>query len=78
MVSETRRAVIRQWYRMRRLAVEKTQIEVESLAKLNAGQFWKIENGFIFPTDDERSKLAKVLRVNDAELPSEQPIARSA
>ena len=72
MVSETRRAAIRRFYKQARFAVDKTQMEVEALARLNAGQFWKIENGFTFPDDEERPRLAKVLKVNEADLPSSE------
>jgi transcriptional regulator with XRE-family HTH domain len=69
MVSESQRAVIRRSYRMLRLAVEKTQIEVEALAGLDAGRFWKIENGYVIPTDEEIKNLAKVLKVAKSKLP---------
>lgn len=70
MVSEARRGEVRQFYRMRRIAVNKTQLEVETLARLDAGKFWKIENGFYFPDEDERSRLARVLKCDEADLPS--------
>ena len=78
MVSETRRAAIRRFYKQARFAVDKIQLEVEALARLNSGQFWKIENGFTFPNDKERERLAKVLKVNEADLPAEQPVAKAS
>ena len=78
MVSETRRAAIRRFYKQARVAVDKTQLEVESLARLNAGQFWKIENGFSFPDEDERPRLAKVLKVNEADLPAAHAEAKAS
>lgn len=78
MVSEARRAAIRRFYRSARIAVDKTQMQVETLARLNAGQFWKIENGFTFPDKTERERLAKVLKVNEADLPSEQVEAKAS
>lgn len=78
MASETRRAAIRRFYKSARIAVDKTQIEVETLARLNAGQFWKIENGFSFPDDKERERLAKVLRVADADIPAEHLEAKAS
>ena len=56
---------------MLRAAVEKTQLQVEALARLDVGRYWKIENGIIFPTDEERVRLARVLRVPDADIPSQ-------
>lgn len=71
MITETRRAAIRRQYRLLRAAAEKTQIQVETTARLDAGRYWKIENGFIFPSDDERKSIAKVLKVSESVLPSE-------
>jgi len=71
MVGEAKRAAIRRQYRMLRAAVEKTQLQVEALARLDVGRYWKIENGIIFPTDEERVRLARVLRVPDADIPSQ-------
>lgn len=78
MVSETRRAAIRRFYKSARIAVDRTQIEVETLARLNAGQFWKIENGFTFPDEKERERLARVLKVNEADIPSDQVEAKAS
>lgn len=70
MVGEARRAAIRRRYRQLRAATDKTQLEVEALARLDAGRYWKIENGIVFPTTEERMRLARVLRVTEAELPA--------
>lgn len=78
MVSEARRAAIRRFYKSARFAVDKTQIEVEALARLNAGQFWKIENGFSFPEGKERERLAKALKINEADIPSEHVEAKAS
>lgn len=78
VMSEGKRAEIRRFYKMARTAVDKTQLEVEMLARLNAGQFWRIENGFAFPDEDERPRLAKVLKVNEADLPSENTVAKAS
>jgi hypothetical protein len=71
MVSETKRAKIRRHYRLLRAAVAKTQLQVQLQAKLDAGKFWKIENGVIFPTAAERRVLAKVLEVDESDLPTD-------
>lgn len=63
---------------MARTVVEKTQLEVESQARLDAGRFWKIENGVVYPTPSERKALARVLRVNEADIPAEHAEAKSA
>lgn len=70
MVGEARRQVIRRQYRLWRAAVEKTQLQVETLARLDAGRYWKIENGVVFPTADERKAIARVLRISEEDLPS--------
>ena len=77
-MSEERRAAIRRFYKQARFAVDKTQLEVEALARLNAGQFWKIENGFTFPDGKERERLARVLRVNEADLPAAEQVAKAS
>lgn len=85
-VSESRRAEIRRFYRVARAAVGKrglTQGAVEQAARavypeFGSGRFWRIENADTFPTPSERKALAKVLKVNEADLPSEQVMAKSA
>lgn len=78
MVGEGRRAEIRRRYRAFRVAVDKTQLEVEALARLDTGRYWKIENGIIFPTEDERDRLARVFKVSESDLPLEQVEARAS
>lgn len=78
MIGETRRTAIRRQYRLWRAAVDKTQLQVEALARLDAGKFWKIENGLVFPTDEERARLARVLKVAADALPSEQLEAKAS
>lgn len=73
MVSESKRMAIRRAYRMLRLAVEKTQLEVEALARLRVGRYWKIESGLAFPSDDERVRLARVFKIAPSEIPSDAP-----
>lgn len=78
MISEVRRAAIRKWYRLARTAIDKTQLQVEALARLDAGRYWKIENAFYFPTDDERARLARVFKCNEADIPSERAEAKAS
>ena len=81
-----RRAEIRQWYRLARMAVGKnglTQAQVEEAARkhypeFRAGAYWKIENGLDFPTPSERKALAKVIRKHEAELPTPQVEAKAS
>lgn len=83
---ETRRTEIRRQYRIWRAAAGKsglTQTEVEQLARklypeFPAGLFWRIENGYDYPSPSERKAIAKVLGVTEAELPSDQPVARAS
>lgn len=77
MLSETKRAVIRRTYRGLRNNIDKTQLEVEALARLDTGRYWKIENGLIFPTDAERARLARVFKVEDSALPSDATLAEA-
>lgn len=78
MVTESKRTAIRRHYRLLRAAVGKTQLQVELQAKLDAGKFWKIENGVVFPTSDERKVLARILQVDDSDLPSPERVEAKA
>lgn len=78
MISEARRAAIRRHYRLLRAAVEKTQLQVQLQARLDEGRYWKIENGVVFPSPDERKRLARVLEVHDADLPAEADVEARA
>jgi transcriptional regulator with XRE-family HTH domain len=69
MVGQTKRADIRKRYRALRVNVEKTQLQVETQARLDSGRYWKIENGVADPTAEERERIARVLRVDPSELP---------
>lgn len=83
---DARRTEIRRQYRIWRAAAGKsglTQGEVEQLARklypeFRAGAFWKIENGWDYPTPTERKALSKVLGVTEADLPSEQAVAKAS
>ena len=70
MVSEGKRAEIRRGYRLLRITADKTQLEVEALARLDAGRYWKIENGVVKPTVEETKAIARVLRVDPSALPN--------
>lgn len=74
MIRDTKRAAIRRAYRMLRMAVDKTQIDVESSARLDAGRFWKIENGVVCPTAAERARIAKVLKVPVTDIPGDDTV----
>lgn len=83
MVSERRRGEIRRQYRVWRAAQGLTQERVESQARklypeFGVRRFWKIENAETFPTPSERKALARVLKVNEADLPSEQMEAKAS
>lgn len=68
MVGRSRRALIRQQLRLLRTRLGKSQIDVETDAGLPRGKYWRIENGYDEPTDTERARLAKALRVSADEL----------
>ena len=78
MANDAQRAAIRKHYRMLRAAAGKTQLQVQTSARLDEGRFWKIENGFVFPTDIERRSIARVLKVAPEELPAEQEVAKAS
>jgi len=80
MFNESQRAQIRRGYRTLRVAVEKTQLQVEALARIDTGKYWKIENGIVAPTPKEAIALARVLRcaVADLPIPSEEREAKAS
>lgn len=69
MLSETKRTTIRRRYKALRASTELTQLEIQALARLTKGRYWRIENGYDFPTDAERRALARALKVEPSELP---------
>lgn len=74
-INESRRQAIRRKYRVLRANVGKTQLQVESQARLDKGRYWKIENGHEYAAEDERPALARVLKVSIDELPSADDVA---
>ena len=50
-----------------------TQIETARRAKMPETRYWRIENGYDEPSDDDRRALAKVLRVTESELGFDLP-----
>ena len=82
-ISKGERQGIRRYYRTLRAGLDKTQAEVGALARRHYPEFGirryeSIENGLDFPSPSERKALAKVFKVNEADLPSEQVMAKSA
>jgi len=45
-----------------------TQRDLARQSGVSESRLWKIENGYLDGTPDERAKLARVLRVSDGEL----------
>lgn len=62
--------VRKQANRLRVLRAERgvTQIDLALKAGLSLSRYWRIENGYEQPTDTERARLAKALRVDDVAL----------
>ena len=85
-LTEARRAEIRKQYRIWRASVGKnglTQEATETAARkhypeFRAGAYWKIEHGLDFGTPSERKALAKVFKVNEADLPAEHVEAKAS
>lgn len=46
-----------------------SQLAVSERMGIPEKAYWRIENGYDDPTDSERAKLAKALKVDDAALP---------
>ena len=83
MVDGAKQKAIRRCYRRLRIDIDKTQEAVAALARrhypeFGPGRYWKIENGRDFPTPSERRALAKVLKVPESDLPSEETGGASA
>ncbi len=69
MLSKAKRDDVKRRFRMLRIAVNKTQIEVEQEAGLPAGRYWKFENAVVVPTALDRKKLSRVLKVAPEQIP---------
>lgn len=53
-----------------------TQLDTAVKAGIVVTRYWKIENGYVEPTADERGKIARALRTSVAEaFPSSESIA---
>jgi transcriptional regulator with XRE-family HTH domain len=70
MVSRERREAIKNTYKLLRVKADKTQREVEADARLSNSRFWRIENGFDFPTPEERERIAAALNVKPTRIPA--------
>lgn len=68
MTKAVGRTLVQRRFRMLRTSVGKSQLEVEHLAELPRGKYWRIENGYDVPTPDERKRLARVLEVSEAKV----------
>lgn len=67
--------------RLRVLRAEKgvTQIDLALKAGIALSRYWRIENGYEQPTDSERARLAKALRVQgEAALGFGMPTAKAS
>lgn len=55
---------------------EITQMDLALKVGLSRDRYWRIENGYEEPTDDERARLSKALRAETSELwPTEARVA---
>jgi transcriptional regulator with XRE-family HTH domain len=55
-----------------------TQRDVAKKTGLGETRYWRIENGYEQPTDTERAKLAKALRVEESALGFDQVMESAA
>lgn len=46
---------------------QKSQIDTAMAAKIPEGRYWRIENGYLEPTREERAAIAAALDVSEAE-----------
>ena len=51
-----------------------TQEYIARQAGMKPTRYWRIENGYEPPTDTERARLARVLRVDEAALGFQMPV----
>jgi transcriptional regulator with XRE-family HTH domain len=64
--------------RLRVVRAEKriTQLDTAIRAGIGFTRYWKIENGYVVPTDEERADIAKALRVSvDTAFPPPEAVA---
>jgi transcriptional regulator with XRE-family HTH domain len=56
--------------RLRVLRAERglTQLAVARRLGVSQSKYWQIENGYTTPTDKEAERLARILKVSEAEL----------
>lgn len=52
-----------------RAAVGLSQLAVAEAIEITERHYWRIENGYDQPTDRERARLARVLKVAESALP---------
>ena len=45
-----------------------SQLDTALKAKITEGRYWRIENGYVVPTEDERARIAAALKVPVADL----------
>lgn len=67
--------------RLRVLRAERgfSQIDTARLAGMTKDRFWRIENGYLDPTDDERGVFARIFNVEPSAIfpssPASQEVA---
>lgn len=71
----TRQSLKRAFRRLRLDAGDLTQWDVEQRAKLPVGRYWKLENGLVVATPEERVQLATALRCSPEDVPPVAPVA---
>lgn len=64
-----RQGSIRRSMRTLRAAVGLSQLAVATKLEMSERRYWRIENGYDDPTDLERTRLAKLLKVTEDALP---------
>lgn len=69
MVRASHREHVRRQLKALRAVVGLSQRGIAATTGISESRYWRIENGYDDPTDRERSKLAKTLKVVEADLP---------
>ncbi len=66
--------------RLRVLRAERviSQADLALRAGMKQTHYWRIENGYIEPSDAERARLAKALRINESDLGFAQALVERA
>ena len=67
-----KRELVRRGLKALRATVGLSQLAVAERMGIPEKRYWRIENGYDDPSDAERARLAKTLKVDESALPWQQ------